>query len=36
MRKKIFEIIELDEGNNLASKIYDRIMLAAKLSALYR
>lgn len=29
MRKKVFEIIELDEGNNLASKIYDRIMLAA-------
>lgn len=29
MRKKIFEIIELEENNNLISKIYDRIMLTA-------
>lgn len=29
MRKKIFEIIELDENDNLVSKIYDRIMQAA-------
>lgn len=29
MRKKIYEIIELDENNNLLSKIYDRIMQAA-------
>ena len=29
MRKRIFEIIELDENDNLASKNYDRIMQAA-------
>lgn len=29
MRKKIFEIIELDENDNLISKIYDRLMQVA-------
>lgn len=29
MRKKIFEIIELDENSNLISEIYDRIMQTA-------
>lgn len=29
MRKKIFEIIELSEDNNLISNIYDRIMQVA-------
>lgn len=29
MRKKIFEIIELDENGNLLSKLYDRTMQAA-------
>ena len=29
MRKKIFDIIELDENHNLISMVYDRIMQVA-------